>query len=169
MVSDQLNDLQQALFDFSKRNRFLHIDPTSLYCFDGAELDLKTLEKLYLKSRFYRSEYGLETALQVAVFIKWSPPTLVGQEENFFYTSPLFYKPCRIKRIRKIETRFEVETSADEYQVNPLLKHYFEKLYGLILPDCFANLDEGMQVVSSFFNSEHEDSIARLDQVKWFD
>ena len=169
MVSDQLNDLQQALFDFSKRNRFLHIDPTSLYCFDGAELDLKTLEKLYLKSRFYRSEYGLETALQVAVFIKWSPPTLVGQEENFFYTSPLFYKPCRIKRIRKIETRFEVETSADEYQVNPLLKHYFEKLYGLILPNCFANLDEGIQVVSSFFNTAHEDSIARLDQVKWFD
>jgi len=169
MVSNQLNDLQQALFDFSKRNRFLHIEPMSLYCLDEPKLDLKTLEKLYLKSRFYRSEYGLETALQVAVFIKWSPPSLVGQEEKFFYTSPLFYKPCRIKRIRKIETRFDVETIVDDYHVNPLLKYYFERLYSLILPDYFANLEEGMQVVSSFFNTEREDSIARLVQIKSFD
>lgn len=169
MMLDQIDQLQKALLDFSKRNRFLHIKPTSLYLFGDDHEEQKKLEKLYTKSRFYQTEYGLETALQVAVFIKWSPPSSNDINEKIFYTSPLFYKPCKIKRIRKIETTYRVEVNMEGYHVNPLLRHYFQQIYGLILPSHFDDLDEGVQLIREYFADKDKSDSPTFDQVKWFD
>lgn len=149
-AKQDLIGLQKALFDFSRRNPFVHIQPNKLWSKSQSESN-NTPEKLYQKASFYWKEYGLETTLDVDCFIKWLPPNLEGNNaKNSYLVSPLFYTPCKIKRTRKIDTEFTVEKTGDR-QSNPILKHYFNQFFDFELLDEIPDLEIAIKKIMDFF------------------
>ena len=132
-MREQLNELKNALFDFSRRNPLVNSRPQTLWFIDH-DTDQKNAERIYRKSNFFKREYGLDTVLDVRLFIKWSPPPYQGKSNDSFVISPLFYYPSSIKYIRRIDTTYVVEKESDKGIVNPIIIYYFKKWYGLDIP-----------------------------------
>ena len=151
-VKSDLIALRKALFDFSKRNPFVHIKRNKLW-FPDQNPVFGSPEKLYQKANYYQKEYGLDTALEVHVFIKWKPPVDAGKSNDSYLISPLIYTPCKIKRTRKLDTVYSVE-HIGEFQYNPILRHYFNLFFELDLPIEIQDLDEEMAKLMAFFSSD---------------
>ncbi len=166
-VENDLIALQKALFDFSKRNPFVHVKENKLW--NPADSDGNKLpEKIFKKANYYWKEYGLETTLDVAVFIKWSPFNEGGGNDKNYYCSPLFYRPCSIKRSRKIETTYSSHITAENYQVNPVLRHYFKLFFDYKWADEILNLDEEVSRLMNYFNPSNEGG-RKISVVEGFD
>lgn len=146
-----LNDLRNLLFDFSKRNTFVHIRKNNLWIIED-DNQSNLADKISKKAKFYQKEYGLETSLKVSVFIEWLPPAFAGKSQGEYFCSPLFYQPCSIKKEQKITVNYSVTTEDQTYITNPVLKHYFALFYNLNLPEKFTDLDNQIETILSFFN-----------------
>ncbi|MBL4664328.1 MAG: hypothetical protein JKY22_12425, partial [Flavobacteriaceae bacterium] len=170
-IENELKALQKALFDFSKRNPFVHVQESKLW--NPADNDaVKLPEKIFKKANYYWREFGLETTLDVAVFIKWSPPTEGGTNTKSYYCSPLFYRPCTIKRTRKIETTYSAEITADNFQINPVLRHYFKLFFDYEWVEEITDLEEEMLRMQDYFNPSNDldsDNSAQITRVDSFD
>lgn len=151
-IRDDLIILQKALFDFSKRNPLVHARPKQLW-FPEEDSGYSQPQKLFGKANFYRKEYGLETTLDVRIFIKWAPPAQSENEQRVFFTSPLFFHPCRIKRIQKIEREFTVDHNTEHLESNPVLRHYFKRFFDYDLSEIVENVELEMDKLTNFFNS----------------
>ncbi|MFT5820492.1 MAG: Cdc6-like AAA superfamily ATPase [Crocinitomix sp.] len=171
IVEKELIALQKALFDFSKRNPFVHIQEKKLW--NPADNDgLKLPEKIYKKANYYWKEYGLETTLDVEVFIKWSPPNEGGVTNKLYYCSPLFYRPVTLKRIRKIETTYSPEITVEKFQINPVLRHYFKLFFDYSWPEEIADLEEEMLRLQNYFSTSNDQGdyhAAQISAVEDFD
>lgn len=125
--------MKKALFDLSSRNPFINVRTNQLWV-NGTENE-DTLKKLHSKSQFLLKEYGLETTLQVEVFLKWThsqtQSDISGQR---FFVSPLIYRPCNIVRSRKISTSYRIDTDEEELVLNPILKHFFQQEFDIRFP-----------------------------------
>lgn len=163
-VVEDLIGLQKALFDFSKRNPFVHVHEKNLWNPKESN-DLKLPEKLFKKANYYWKEYGLETTLEVNVFIKWAPPTEGSISNKTYYCSPLFYRPCTLKRSRKIETSYAAETITESYDINPVLRHYFKLFFDYSWPEEMTDLDEETSRIINFFNPSVEENESEGEKI----
>ncbi len=160
-LTKELVDLQKELFDFSKRNPFVQVNLDHLWWLECNLDQTKVIEKLYQKSNFYWTEYGLETTLEVALFLKWSPPSDYSAHP-VFYISPFLYKPCRIRRSKRIETTFDIRVEKDVYEVNPVIQHYFKTFFDCEVPSEFATVKDGIEWLKSKFDSKNETKTAEI-------
>lgn len=133
---EELHELKNALFDFSKRNPLVNIKPDGIWWIDDVPDD-KTASKIYANSNTFLREYGLETTLDVRLFIKWCPPK--SKSSELYVVSPLFYYPTRISRKRRIKVEYSAESYLNKGMINPLISYYFEKWFDLKIPQ---DLDE---------------------------
>ncbi|NOQ70650.1 MAG: hypothetical protein GQ574_01530 [Crocinitomix sp.] len=170
-IEKDLLALQKALFDFSKRNPFVHVNENKLW--NPADTDgIKLPEKIFKKANYYWKEYGLETTLDVAVFIKWSPPNEAGAANKLYYCSPLFYRPCILKRSRKIETSYSSEITTENFQINPVLRHYFKLFFDYTWPEEIIDLQDEVSRLLNYFNPSIEPKDAdspKISTVENFD
>lgn len=168
-VRNDLIGLQKALFDFSKRNPFVHVRQKNLW--NPNEVgDLKLPEKLFKKANYYWKEYGLETTLEVHVFIKWIPPNEGGAFNKSYYCSPLFYRPSTLKRLRKIETSYTTESKAESFDVNPVLRHYFKLFFDYSWPEEITDLEYEISRITQAFNPSTIQNIEeRINLLETFD
>ncbi|MEO9533905.1 MAG: ATP-binding protein [Crocinitomicaceae bacterium] len=117
-VKSELEQLKESLYDLSARNPYLNTRVSSL-CFDLD--DHKSLDKLYQKAQFYRKEYGLESTLKVNSFLKWRDPS-----KELFYLSPFVVEPVVVRRVRKIETTYTIDSIGEPF-INPILLYALGK------------------------------------------
>lgn len=160
-IREHLIALKKDLFDFSKRNPFVHIQANKLWFLSDEDTEARAA-KLLKQADFYWKEYGLETSLEVAVFIKWSPPVVKPGSANAFYTSPLFYRPAKIKRIQKIETNYQTSPLSENYFSNPVLRHYFSVFFEYNLPEELVDLEPEIDRLLAFFNDAARQSTEKL-------
>lgn len=160
-IQEHLIALKKDLFDFSKRNPFVHIKANKLWFLSDEETTARAA-KLLKQADYYWKEYGLETSLEVAVFIKWSPPMVKQGSPNAFYISPLFYRPVKIKRIQKIETNYLANPLSENYFSNPVLRHYFSLFFNYNLPEELVDIELEINRLLSFFNDTAQESTEKL-------
>ena len=139
-IREELKNLQKRLFDLSARNPFIDAKPAKLYFL--SDDNPSRLKKLYQSAQFYQKEYDLDVTLKVELFLKWKEP---GKEQ--FFCSPILYRPCKIKRKRKIEEIYTLEEEEGSLMVNPVLRYSFERFFDLALPESVQDKDEFSQWV----------------------
>lgn len=152
-IQQELITLRNALYDFSRRNPFVYANKNKLWFIDTDEGI--SPEKIWKKARFYKQEYGLDTVLDVSVFIQWSPPGSESQTDNDYLISPLLYKESTLTQTRKIAVNYTLDSEDEVYKVNPVLRHYFNQFYKLDLPESFGEIQEGIDFISDFFNDNN--------------
>ena len=160
-VVDQLSELKIALFDFSKRNPLVHIKPQAVWWLN----DDKKAYSVYKKAQFFLREYGLETTLDVRLFIKWSPSKSSTDSTKDFIVSPLYYYPASIKKIRRQGISFVVQTTSEKGRVNPVIAHYFQKWYGLKFPDTLTEDELIERIENAFPASESYAAITTVEEL----
>lgn len=133
-LHEELDGLKNALFDFTKRNPLVHVQQKALWLLDDDQSDLKLPDRIYRKAQFFMREYGLETTLDVRLFIKWRPPQNSSKVSSTFLISPLFYFPAKIKRKRRQQTTYSVESLAEKGAINPIIQHFFRQWFGVEVP-----------------------------------
>jgi superfamily I DNA and/or RNA helicase len=158
-VNDRLDDLKNALFDFSKRNPLVQIKPSAIWWLT----DDKRADRVYKKAQFFLREYGLETTLDVRLFLKWSPPKANAGEANDFIISPLYFYPTSIRKIRRQGVSFSVDSTTEPGRVNPIIQYYFQKWYGLEIPESITEEDLIEFIKSAFPASDQHAAIAKVE------
>ncbi len=165
-LDKDLIGLRNTLFDFSKRNPFVHLQQDKVW-WDIENGREEIAEKLFKKAEYYKKEYGLETTLKIAVFIKWSPPNHHEGLNQKYFISPLIYQPCSIVRERKLETIYHVKDEALSYTLNPVIQHYFDEFFNFQASEEIEDVDSFIAEFQAFFNAEKSD--LRINCIEKFD
>ncbi|MFD1551615.1 hypothetical protein DNU06_03075 [Putridiphycobacter roseus] len=152
-VQDRLSQLQEALFDISSKNPFLQIKENRLvYRSLSVDVGAKRLEKIYQKQQHYLKEYGLETSLKIGLFLQWKMPN-----KKEFYTSPLCYVPIQIKKDQKIALHYKiVEEVGGFWEVNPILKSVFKKVFEVDLKTSYETKEELIEFLQEKFDNDNQ-------------
>ncbi|MFK8038933.1 MAG: DEAD/DEAH box helicase [Crocinitomicaceae bacterium] len=148
-ITDKLVALQNQLYDISARNPFVDVNIEKLW-FNSSEVDNKIqAKKIYNKQLFFLKEYGLETTLEIGLFIKWKLPN-----KDRFFCSPLLYKPSQIKRHQKIDLTFSVSSDLDSpWFVNPILSALFQIHFEFDFKSNYSSQDQVIDLLLTHFNS----------------
>ena len=166
-IQDELSQLQESLYDISARNPFLQIKENRLF-FESLspEVGSKRLEKIYRKQQLYIKEYGLETTLKIGLFIQWKMP-----QKNEFFTSPLCYLPIQVVKNQKITLNYHVKEQSTAWQVNPILRSVFRKLYEVELQESYESKSQLIEHIQLKFNNEihhvGHSTVFDLNTVNW--
>ena len=91
-----------------------------------------TLDKVRSEERRSRSEVGFSQLRLVIAFLNWHN---LREDADERIQSPLLLLPVRVSTTRGVRDSYVLQAEADVAEVNPVLRHHLEEVYGLELPD----------------------------------
>lgn len=90
------------------------------------------LDKLISDTRRDRAEFGFAQLRLVVAFLHWHN---LKESENERITSPLLLLPVELAKKKGVKDQYTLQVTASEAEVNPVLRHHLNQLYGLHLPE----------------------------------
>lgn len=145
-LQQQLLILQKKLYDFSDRNPLMKVNVANLWWIEAGTNEIAS--KIFLKSKYFEKEYGLNTSLFVSVFLRWR-----RKENGEFIVSPLLWKPARINKKRREEIEFTFEIEEEKFTVNPLIRKIFSDDFDIILPELVDDEKSLLDILEGEFKS----------------
>lgn len=145
-LQQQLLILQKKLYDFSDRNPLMKVNVANLWWMESGTNEIAS--KIFVKSKYFEKEYGLNTSLFVSVFLRWR-----RKENDEFILSPLLWKPVRINKKRREEIEFTFEIEEEKFTVNPLIRKIFSDDFDIILPELVDDEKSLLDILEGEFKS----------------
>ncbi len=154
------DDLQQTILRSGSLslNRYLN--------FNEALYLPGVLDHLAAEARRDQAEFGFAQLRLVICFLHWfnlkeSPP------ERF--ESPLVLLPVELKKKKGIRDQYVLELLSSEAEINPVIRHHFRELYGILLPETIelatTTLDSLYELLSAQIQaSEPAVTLERIDR-----
>ncbi len=96
------------------------------------------LDRLRAEDRRSRREYGFSMLRLALVFLRWH--NLRENKEERIH-SPLLILPVRLDKKKGVRDAYTLTPLSNEAEVNPVLRHHLQELYGLRLPE-FIDLEK---------------------------
>jgi predicted DNA-binding WGR domain protein len=90
------------------------------------------LDKLISDARRDRAEYGFAQLRLVAAFLHWHN---LKESPNERISSPLLLLPIELSKKKGVKDQYNLTPLSAEAEVNPVLRHCLQQLYGLHLPE----------------------------------
>ncbi len=100
--------------------------------FEDAPYIQAVLEKIVGEARRDRAEYGFAQLRLVPCFLRWHN---LKENPHERILSPLLLLPVELTRKKGVRDSYVVEPTGTEAEVNPVLRHHLQELYGLQLPE----------------------------------
>ncbi len=114
------------------------------------------LDRLRSEDRRNRNELGFSMMRLAAVFLRWH--NLKDEKEERIH-SPLLLLPVRLEKRKGVRDSYLLEPLSEEMEVNPVLRHHLDQVYGLKLPDRIPLQDLDLES----FHREMEEKIQRSE------
>lgn len=90
------------------------------------------LDRIRSESRRDLTEYGFEQLRLVACYLTWCD---IKSPTKEFYRSPLVLIPVKLHKKKGVRDQYELEPMSHEAEINPVIRHRFEQLYGIRMPE----------------------------------
>ncbi len=100
------------------------------------------LDRLIADSRRDLAEYGFAQLRLVAVFLRWAN---LKENPKEIYQSPLVLIPVQLKKNKGIRDTYELHPQSEMAEVNPVIRHLFEQLYAIKLPETIDLTESGLK------------------------
>ncbi len=91
-----------------------------------------TLDQVRSEARRSRTEIGFSQLRLVIAFLNWNN---LREDANERIQSPLLLLPVALTKSRGVRDSYVLQAQSDVAEVNPVLRHHLEEVYGLSLPD----------------------------------
>ncbi|WP_456787078.1 AAA domain-containing protein [Cellulomonas sp. P5_C5] len=108
------------------------IDVGSLVRWDDAPYAATALDALISSARRDRAEYGRDQLRLVVAFLRWHD---VKNDPTAPIESPLVLAPVTLTKQRGVRDAYRMELTSTVAEVNPVLRHQLDELFGLRLPE----------------------------------
>ncbi|MCA9066114.1 MAG: DUF4011 domain-containing protein, partial [Planctomycetaceae bacterium] len=99
------------------------------------------LDRIRSEARRDETEYGFAQLRLVVCFLRWADLKTEPPEQ---YESPLILLPVRLDIIRGIHDRYTITADQTTGEVNPVVRHLFQSLYHIQLPEEVELSEEGI-------------------------
>lgn len=96
------------------------------------------LDRLRSEDRKVRAELGFSMLRLALVFLRWHN---LKDNPAEAITSPLLLLPVTIDKRKGVRDAYLMTPTSDEAEVNPVLRHHLQQVYGLRLPETVALAD----------------------------
>ncbi|KQS98432.1 AAA domain-containing protein [Cellulomonas sp. Leaf395] len=107
------------------------LDVGSLVRWDDAPYAAAALDALISSARRDRAEYGRDQLRLVVAFLRWHD---VKNDPGTPVESPLVLAPVTLTKQRGVRDAYRLELTSTVAEVNPVLRHQLDELFGLRLP-----------------------------------
>ncbi|KQY22295.1 hypothetical protein ASD16_16910 [Cellulomonas sp. Root485] len=108
------------------------LDVGSLVRWDDAPYAAAALDALISSARRDRAEYGRDQLRLVVAFLRWHD---VKNDPTAPIESPLVLAPVTLTKQRGVRDAYRLELTSTVAEVNPVLRHQLDELFGLRLPE----------------------------------
>lgn len=108
------------------------LDVGSLVRWDDAPYASAALDALISSARRDRAEYGRDQLRLVVAFLRWHD---VKNDPTTPIESPLVLAPVSLTKQRGVRDAYRMELTSTVAEVNPVLRHQLDELFGLRLPE----------------------------------
>ncbi len=134
--------------------------------FEEAQYLPGTLERIAAEARREQAEFGFAQLRLAICFLRWSNLKAAPVER---FESPLVLLPVRLTKKKGVRDTWLLEATANEAEINPVLRHYLKQLYDLDLPETLdlssATMDEFYEFLASKIRiSEPAIEVAKIDR-----
>ena len=119
--------------------------------FDEAIYLPPLLDRLIADSRRDLAEFGFVQLRLVAVFLRWAN---LKENPKEIYQSPLVLIPVQLKKIKGIRDTYELHPQSELAEVNPVIRHLFEQLYAIKLPETIDLTESGLDALYEVLNQQ---------------
>ena len=116
------------------------LDVGSLVRWDDAPYAAAALDALISSARRDRAEYGRDQLRLVVAFLRWHD---VKNDPTTPIESPLVLAPVTLTKQRGVRDAYRLELTSTVAEVNPVLRHQLDELFGLRLPETVDLADDG--------------------------
>lgn len=127
---------QQIFFWYDDISRQIiqknNINLNSFLRFEDIPFISSSLNNIRLSNLKDKAEFGFSQLRLVICFLKWYN---LKEEPDIRIESPLLLLPVELLKKKGIRDIFTMQPLTDEAEVNPALRYYLNKLYGLNLPE----------------------------------
>ncbi|MET0788207.1 MAG: AAA domain-containing protein [Cellulomonas sp.] len=117
------------------------VDVGSLVRWDDAPYAAASLDAIISSARRDRAEYGHDQLRLVVAFLRWHD---VKNDPGTPVESPLVLAPVTLTKQRGVRDAYRLQLTGTVAEVNPVLRHQLDELYGLRLPETVDLADEGV-------------------------
>ena len=108
------------------------VDVGSLVRWDDAPYAAASLDALISSARRDRAEYGRDQLRLVVAFLRWHD---VKNDPATPIESPLVLAPVTLTKQRGVRDAYRLQLTGTQAEVNPVLRHQLDELFGLRLPE----------------------------------
>jgi hypothetical protein len=108
------------------------VDVGSLVRWDDAPYAAASLDALISSARRDRAEYGHDQLRLVVAFLRWHD---VKNDPGTPIESPLVLAPVTLTKQRGVRDAYRLQLTSTTAEVNPVLRHQLDELFGLRLPE----------------------------------
>ncbi|MCA9059033.1 MAG: DUF4011 domain-containing protein, partial [Planctomycetaceae bacterium] len=115
-----------------------------------------TLDRIRVEAKRDETEYGFAQLRLVTCFLRWANLKTQPAEQ---YESPLLLLPVRLDVVRGIHDRYLLTADDTTAEVNPVVRHLFESLYGISLPEEVNLTSDGLDQ----FCNDLQNAVTRQD------
>ncbi|MEZ0446341.1 AAA domain-containing protein [Cellulomonas sp. ICMP 17802] len=115
------------------------LDVGSLVRWDDAPYAAASLDAIISSARRDRAEYGHDQLRLVTAFLRWHD---VKNDPGTPIESPLVLAPVTLTKQRGVRDAYRLQLTSTVAEVNPVLRHQLDELFGLRLPET-VDLAEG--------------------------
>ncbi|WP_421742711.1 AAA domain-containing protein [Cellulomonas sp.] len=116
------------------------VDVGSLVRWDDAPYAAAALDTLISSARRDRAEYGRDQLRLVVAFLRWHD---VKNDPGTPIDSPLVLAPVTLTKQRGVRDAYRLQLTSTQAEVNPVLRHQLDELFGLRLPETIDLASEG--------------------------
>jgi DNA polymerase III delta prime subunit len=109
------------------------------------------LDRLIADSRRDLAEFGFVQLRLVAVFLRWAN---LKENPKEIYQSPLVLIPVQLKKNKGIRDTYELHPQSELAEVNPVIRHLFEQLYAIKLPETIDLTESGLDALYEVMNRQ---------------
>ena len=90
------------------------------------------LDRIMAESKRDQAEFGFGQLRLVICFLHWAN---LKEKPVERYDSPLVLLPVALRKKKGIRDTYSLEAASSEAEVNPVIRHQFQQLYGIDLPE----------------------------------
>ncbi|WP_421735557.1 AAA domain-containing protein [Cellulomonas sp.] len=116
------------------------VDVGSLVRWDDAPYAAAALDALISSARRDRAEYGRDQLRLVVAFLRWHD---VKNDPGTPIDSPLVLAPVTLTKQRGVRDAYRLQLTGTQAEVNPVLRHQLDELFGLRLPETIDLASDG--------------------------
>ncbi len=103
------------------------------------------LDRIMAEARRDRAEFGFAQLRLVVCFLHWAN---LKEKPIELFESPLVLLPVELKKKKGIRDTYSLQALSPEAEINPVVRHQFQQLYGIDLPE---HVDLSSHSIDDFF------------------